>query len=448
MMKSFYFLVISAIPVAATAQNLIPNPGFEIYSECPQQHGQLERADGWFSPTGASPDFLNACSTGNEGEVSVPVNFFGYQQARTGNGYASSIYRSQTENYREYLSIGLNQPLISGECYLMEFYVNLGGYSDYRPDKIAVLFSDTALNYFIISNISDITPQLLVDAANPLDTANWVKASGEYEAAGGEQFVTIGNFQTDEGLNLFPLYGNTNVDAIIHVLIDDVSLTPCFVTGQQTLFSCGPYTTEEGIVYNESTIFTTVLTAANGWDSLVTNALTVYPLPDVDAGSDIITIILGDTVQLNASGALSYVWSPTEGLSCSNCASPLASPQETTIYTVTGTDSLGCTKTDSVRVEVDIICKEAFIPTIFSPNGKGPQANETFCVFSDCVEQFKLVIHNRWGERIFESEDIGSCWDGTYKGAEVPTGVYAFNMYLRQIDGKVLNKTGLISLYR
>jgi gliding motility-associated-like protein len=99
-------------------------------------------------------------------------------------------------------------------------------------------------------------------------------------------------------------------------------------------------------------------------------------------------------------------------------------------------------------VEVDIRCKEPFIPTIFSPNGKGPQANETLCVLSDCVEQFKLVIHNRWGERIFESEDIKQCWDGTFKGVEAASGVYAFNVYVKQLDGTVLNKTGTISLLR
>jgi gliding motility-associated-like protein len=175
-------------------------------------------------------------------------------------------------------------------------------------------------------------------------------------------------------------------------------------------------------------------------------------LPDVDAGSDIITIILGDTVQLNASGAESYSWTPTQGLSCIDCSNPLASPTETTTYIVTGSDASGCVSLDTITItvdtEIDIICGELFIPSIFTPNGKGPQANESFCVVSDCVEQFKLVIHNRWGERIFESEDIGRCWEGTYKGAEVPTGVYAFNVYLRQIDGKVLNKTGSISLYR
>jgi gliding motility-associated-like protein len=101
-----------------------------------------------------------------------------------------------------------------------------------------------------------------------------------------------------------------------------------------------------------------------------------------------------------------------------------------------------------VLVRVDIICNEVFIPTIFSPNDKGPQTNETFCVFSNCVEQFKLVIHNRWGEKIFEADNISNCWDGKFKDADAPAGAYAFNLYLLQLDGKVLNKTGIINLLR
>jgi gliding motility-associated-like protein len=103
---------------------------------------------------------------------------------------------------------------------------------------------------------------------------------------------------------------------------------------------------------------------------------------------------------------------------------------------------------DTVIVEVDIRCNEVFIPTIFSPNKKGPEANETFCVYSDCVEQFKLVIHNRWGQRIFETENINTCWDGSFNGQEAQSGVYAFNVYLRQLDGVVINKTGTITLVK
>ena len=160
------------------------------------------------------------------------------------------------------------------------------------------------------------------------------------------------------------------------------------------------------------------------------------------------SILLGDTVQLSATGSQNYLWTPDDELSCSNCAAPMATPSETTTYIVTAIDSNGCRSSDTLRVEVDIRCNEPFIPTIFSPNGKGPQANETFCVLSDCVAQFKLVIHNRWGERIFESEDINTCWDGTYKGVEVATGVYAFNVYLKRLDGTLVNKIGNISLVR
>jgi gliding motility-associated-like protein len=64
------------------------------------------------------------------------------------------------------------------------------------------------------------------------------------------------------------------------------------------------------------------------------------------------------------------------------------------------------------------------------------------------VEQFKLVIHNRWGEKVFETEDISQCWDGTYIGVEATTGVYAFNVYLKQLDGTLVNKIGNISLVR
>ncbi|MFN5372061.1 MAG: PKD domain-containing protein, partial [Bacteroidia bacterium] len=279
------------------------------------------------------------------------------------------------------------------------------------------------------------TFELDLSDALPLSSSITASACSSYEAPDGTVL-------TQSGVYPFTFTAANGCDSIVTL---NLTINAAAV-GELDIFSCGPYTADDGTVYSESSVFTTSLQAANGCDSLVTNTLTVYTLPDVDAGPAIVSIVAGDTVQLNASGAISYVWSPTEGLSCSICSAPLASPQQSTSYIVTGTDSLGCTKTDTVRVEVDFTCKEVFIPTIFSPNSKGPQANETFCVFSDCVEQFKLVIHNRWGERIFETEDINQCWDGTFKGQAAQSGVYAFNVYVRQLDGVVVNKTGTITL--
>ena len=295
------------------------------------------------------------------------------------------------------------------------------------------------------------------------------------------------------------------------------------VSFNETRVSCGPYTSNSGVNYSTSGIYTEIFPGPNGCDTTLRIALTVNPLPVVNittqlsgcdnssgsatanvsqgspeysyawspggstsvsidslpagdysvivsdangctasgtgsvgivAGPQIsvlpenATITVGDSVQLSASGGLSYSWSPPDYLSCSDCSSPMASPQVTTIYNVTGFDSAGCLNTALVTITVEERCDEVFIPTIFSPNGKGPQANETFCVFSNCVEQFKLVIHNRWGEKIFESEDISKCWDGTFKGIEAATGPYAFNLYIKRANETIVSKSGTISLVR
>jgi gliding motility-associated-like protein len=216
----------------------------------------------------------------------------------------------------------------------------------------------------------------------------------------------------------------------------------------QNITECGVYENELGQVFTQNGSYTLSLTAASGCDSVVTFNINILPLPVVVAASSVTTVNQGQSVELSASGASSYQWLPSDAVSCDTCPNTQAFPTTSASYIVIGTDSAGCTQSDTLRVEVDIICNEVFIPTIFSPNGKGPQANEAFCVLSECVEQFKLVIHNRWGEMIFATEDITQCWDGKFKGVEAATGVYAYNVYLKQLDGRVLSKAGTVELVK
>jgi gliding motility-associated-like protein len=212
--------------------------------------------------------------------------------------------------------------------------------------------------------------------------------------------------------------------------------------------TCSSFTNELGITFDSSGTYTYTLVSESGCDSIVSIDLTIRQAPPVSISATSISIALGDSVQLSASGALNYLWSPDTFLTCSNCATTIVSPEENITYVVTGVDTFGCRSSDTLDIEVDIICSTIFIPTIFSPNRKGPQANEKFCVFSNCVEQFKLLIFNRWGEKVFESEDISNCWDGTSKGIEVQSGLYAYNLYVKQLDGTVVNKTGTITLVK
>jgi len=81
----------------------------------------------------------------------------------------------------------------------------------------------------------------------------------------------------------------------------------------------------------------------------------------------------GESVQLSASGANSYSWSPATGLSNSSVANPVASPTATTRYFVTGADAAGCTSTDNLLITVNptpvvsvsndsLVCENSIVP--------------------------------------------------------------------------------------
>jgi gliding motility-associated-like protein len=97
--------------------------------------------------------------------------------------------------------------------------------------------------------------------------------------------------------------------------------------------------------------YTVTATSAAGCFSSASVNISVYPAFTVKAGKDT-TICKGQTVALNASGAVKYSWSPTAGLSDPAIANPIASPTDITTYTVTGTSVNGCTNTATVTINV------------------------------------------------------------------------------------------------
>lgn len=93
-------------------------------------------------------------------------------------------------------------------------------------------------------------------------------------------------------------------------------------------------------------------TNSSGCTDTDTRILVVHPLPAVSAGKDSI-ICLGQAIQLQATGAATYLWAPDNSLSCTNCPSPLAQPSfSNNVYSVTGTSTQGCKATDTMQVTV------------------------------------------------------------------------------------------------
>jgi gliding motility-associated-like protein len=103
---------------------------------------------------------------------------------------------------------------------------------------------------------------------------------------------------------------------------------------------------------NVTTPYTIVVTDANGCVDSMVNTVNFFLNPTVSASSAAPGVCLNDDTQMQANGALNYVWSPSAGLSASNIANPVASPAQTTNYQVIGTDVNNCKDTANVTVLV------------------------------------------------------------------------------------------------
>lgn len=100
-----------------------------------------------------------------------------------------------------------------------------------------------------------------------------------------------------------------------------------------------------------TTAYTVTVTDANGCTNTDEVVVTVNPLPVLSVSPDE-TICEGDQIQLSVSGGIRYEWSPGNSLINPNEANPIASPAQTTTYTVIGENEFGCTSTGEVTVDV------------------------------------------------------------------------------------------------
>lgn len=193
-----------------------------------------------------------------------------------------------------------------------------------------------------------------------------------------------------------------------------------------------------------------IVTVNDGKGCAGTDTVTVFVLPPpvVNAGNDI-EIYRGDSVQLFASGGDTYLWSPDTSLSCTTCSDPWAKPIKTTTYCVKVTDTLtGCSSSDCMMVK--IISKplptDVFVPDIFSPNNDG--INDILYVNGKNIMDIEFVVYNRWGEKVFESQDLNVGWDGNYKGEELNTAVFMWYLKVTYLNNTTNELKGNVTLLR
>lgn len=211
------------------SQNLVPNPSFENYTACPTFFDQIVYATPWYFPNTGTSDYYNVCGVP---DFSAPVNFFGNQSPKTGNGYAGAYayadYSIIPTNYREYITAELLTPLNAGEYYYVGFNVSLADQSRLAVNLMGVSFTqgvptfDASNPYMMVE-----PPQVISDTGTILmDDVGWTKVEGVFRSLVNETHMTIGFFADTGVMDLYERYaiGTPGTKNCAYYYIDDVTV--------------------------------------------------------------------------------------------------------------------------------------------------------------------------------------------------------------------------------
>jgi hypothetical protein len=279
--------------------NLVPNGDFEQYSSIPSGFSNIGNTCGWQNATNGSADYFNTAATSSF--VSVPCNMFGYETDRLGqNGYAGiGVYAPGTG---ENIFTSLSSPLIPSTSYSLSIDVSLAEGCSYNVNKFQAYLSTTLPVAPSLGAIPITNPSMLFTSASDVTNyTGWTTLTFTFTtgATSGEKYLVLGN--------LSPVTSNTNTSAALG------------------LFGCSYNHPAITYYFVDNVSLTTLHTATV---SVTANPSTICPL---------------STSTLSTGSLPNYIWTPASSLSCTTCASPVASPTASTTYNLMSITNGTCT---------------------------------------------------------------------------------------------------------
>ena len=221
------------------------------------------------------------------------------------------------------------------------------------------------------------------------------------------------------------IYTNDSVTSAIN----DITVPNCSISTTIP----GNYNIVQAADFNDCIATNTVL----GNIEVIINPLPIAVITPADA-----TIYLGDEIELSAGTYMHYEWyTETDSL--------ISYEEELTVrnagkYKIWVEDENGCTDMSELAIVRSVPLTQIFVPTVFTPNHD--DHNELFVIKGLYIKDFNIKIFDRWGEQLFESEQIEKYWDGTFEKKKVQQGTYYYQIEILGQDGNNFTKTGTIEV--
>jgi gliding motility-associated-like protein len=414
MLRRIYILLFILLGTSAGfAQNLVLNPSFEDVIDCYYNVyvGNIDNpytnCRHWYDVNERIVRDMTDCEPKIGYNRHVPQNSWGYQYARTGGAYVAMGVNglngvSQTQS--DYLTSHLKDTLIAGKEYCVSYYVVIPENFNWAFDRGTGMYFSPDSIYYTDWCFYFLTPQVENPIGNYInDTLNWMQIKGSFVASGGEEYIAIGGFVDFFDINSYVIDTSLPTQYLsVGYYIDDVAVYPC-----------------DADVYV------------------------------ADGGGDV-QLCLGDSVRLGSHelGEYLYWWYDMQGnLIADRTGYITVIPQQTTQYELVVKDFKFEETKDTITVYVeDCFTDEIYVPNIFSPNGDGN--NDILFVRSEYIQSLTFKVYNRWGETVFESEDINKGWNGEYKGKRCNAAVFVWYLEAVMTNGQLVKRSGNVSLVR
>jgi gliding motility-associated-like protein len=176
--------------------------------------------------------------------------------------------------------------------------------------------------------------------------------------------------------------------------------------------------------------------------------VTVTPPIMANAGRDT-AAVPGQSLQLNATGGLSYVWSSNSFLNDPTIANPVArfdNSVDSIIYTVRVSNG-SCYSDDQVKVRIFKTGPDILVPSGFTPNADGK--NDVLKAVTIGIAKLSYFsVYNRWGQLLFSTTEENKGWDGNFSGLAQPAGTYVYQAVGLDYIGNTIQRKGTVVLIR
>jgi hypothetical protein len=219
--------------------------------------------------------------------------------------------------------------------------------------------------------------------------------------------------------------------------LDDPTIPDPMVTGSPS----------GSIIYNLS------VTNINGCRSLVDDQVTITVSPPAKIALTFdTTIAVNQPLQLNAidlnnSGLINWLWSPSYGLNNPFIKNPVAIIDRDMSYMVTGLTASSCIGTAVIHIKV-YNGPEIYVPSAFTPGSKDG-LNDVLKAIPVGIKEFHYFsIYNRLGQLVFTTSDPRIGWDGNLQGIEQGSGVFVWKAEGIDYKGNTIFRKGITTIVR